>query len=152
MTIYYLCETGNEDQIISKLLDKYAAESSHITWELKDPAVYPTFAAQYGAQEASSGSVILVSGDQNVVLDASDLYDYDYSDYYTTGTYSVTFAGENEITSAIYRLTSGGAEARLLHHQPRRADPDRHPDRCAGKPEPFPHGAGPALQRHPGGL
>lgn len=105
--IYYLCETGNEDQIISKLLDKYAAESSHITWELKDPAVYPTFAAQYGAQEASSGSVILVSGDQNVVLDASDLYDYDYSDYYTTGTYSVTFAGENEITSAIYRLTSG---------------------------------------------
>ena len=107
VTIYYLCETGNKDQIISKLLDKYAAESSHITWELKDPAVYPTFAAQYGAQEASSGSVILVSGDQNVVLDASDLYDYDYSDYYTAGTYSVTFAGENEITSAIYRLTSG---------------------------------------------
>ena len=107
VTIYYLCETSNEDQIISKLLDKYAAESSHITWELKDPAVYPTFAAQYGAQEASSGSVILVSGDQNVVLDASELYDYDYSDYYTTGTYSVTFAGENEITSAIYRLTSG---------------------------------------------
>ncbi len=107
VTIYYLCETGNEDQIISKLLDKYAAESSHITWELKDPAVYPTFAAQYGAQDASSGSLILVSGDQNVVLDASELYDYDYSDYYTTGTYSVTFAGENEITSAIYRLTSG---------------------------------------------
>ena len=51
--------------------------------------------------------MILVSGDQNVVLDASDLYDYDYSDYYTAGTYSVTFAGENEITSAIYRLTSG---------------------------------------------
>ena len=91
VTIYYLCETGNEDQIISKLLDKYAAESSHITWELKDPAVYPTFAAQYGAQEASSGSVILVSGDQNVVLDASELYDYDYSDYYTAGTYSVTY-------------------------------------------------------------
>ena len=107
VTIYYLCETGNEDQIISKLLDKYAAESSHITWELKDPAVYPTFAAQYGAQDASSGSLILVSGDQNVVLDASELYDYDYSDYYTTGTYSVTFAGENEVTSAIYRLASG---------------------------------------------
>lgn len=107
VTIYYLCETGNEDQIISKLLDKYASESSHIAWELKDPAVYPTFAAQYGAQDASSGSLIVVSGDQSVVLDASDLYDYDYSDYYTTGTYSVTFSGENEITAAIYRLTSG---------------------------------------------
>ena len=107
VTIYYLCETGNEDQIISKLLDKYASESSHIAWELKDPAVYPTFAAQYGAQDASSGSLIVVSGDRSVVLDASDLYDYDYSDYYTTGTYSVTFSGENEITAAIYRLTSG---------------------------------------------
>lgn len=40
VTIYYLCETGNEDQIISKLLDKYASESSHITWEIKDPAIY----------------------------------------------------------------------------------------------------------------
>ena len=36
VTIYYLCETGNEDQIISKLLDKYASESSHITREIKD--------------------------------------------------------------------------------------------------------------------
>ena len=31
VTIYYLAQTGNEDQIISKLLDKYAAQSSHIT-------------------------------------------------------------------------------------------------------------------------
>ena len=30
VTIYYLCETGNEDQIISKLLDKYASESSPV--------------------------------------------------------------------------------------------------------------------------
>lgn len=41
------------------------------------------------------------------MLDASDLYDYDYSDYYTTGSYRVTFSGESKITSAIYRLTSG---------------------------------------------
>lgn len=107
VTIYYLCETGNEDQIISKLLDKYTSESSYITWEIKDPAIYPTFAAQYGAQDAASGSLILVSGEQSVVLDASDLYDYDYSDYYTTGSYRVTFSGESKITSAIYRLTSG---------------------------------------------
>lgn len=46
--IYYLAETGNEDVIISKLLDHYAAESSHLSWELKDPALYPTFATQYG--------------------------------------------------------------------------------------------------------
>ena len=107
VTIYYLAETGSEDAIITKLLDRYASESSHIKWETKDLAVYPTFAAQYGVQSAENGSLILVSGEKSAVLAASDLYDYDYSDYYTTGSYSVTFGGENKLTAAIYRITSG---------------------------------------------
>lgn len=107
VTIYYLCETGSEDAILTKLLDHYAAESSHITWEQKDPALYPTFAAQYGAENTSSGSLIVVNGDDSVVLDAAELYEYDYSDYYTTGSATVTFGGEKQISSAIYKLTSG---------------------------------------------
>ena len=114
VTIYYLCETGSEDAIITKLLDHYAAESSHIRWEQKDPALYPTFAAQYGAENASSGSLIVTSGDDSVVLDAADLYEYDYSDYYTTGTANVTFGGEKQITAAIYKLTSG--EAKIAYY------------------------------------
>ena len=110
VTIYYLCETGDEDVIITKLLDHYAAESSHIRWEQKDPALYPTFAAQYGAENASTGSLIVTSGDDSVVLDAADLYEYDYSDYYTTGTANVTFGGEKQITAALYKLTSGEAK------------------------------------------
>lgn len=109
VTLYYLCETGSEDAILTKLLDRYAAESTHLRWEQKDPAVYPTFAAQYGAQNAGTGSLILVCGERSVVLDGAELYEYDYSDYYYTGTYSVTFGGENRITSALYRLTSGEA-------------------------------------------
>lgn len=107
VTIYYVAQTGNEDQIISKLLDRYAAGSSHLTWELKDPALYPTFAAQYGAQELSSGGLIVVCGEQSKVLDASELYDYDYSDYSSTGSVNVTFDGEHQITAAIYQLTCG---------------------------------------------
>ena len=109
VTIYYLCETGSEDSIITKLLDRYAAENSHIRWEQKDPALYPTFASQYGAQNVSSGSLIVVCGDNSTVLDAADLYEYDYSDYYTTGSASVTFGGEKQISAALYRLTSGEA-------------------------------------------
>ena len=109
MTIYYLCETGSEDAIITKLLDHYAAESSHIHWEQKDPTLYPTFAAQYGAENASTGSLIVTSGEDSVVLDAADLYEYDYSDYYTTGSANVTFGGEKQITAAIYKLTGGDA-------------------------------------------
>ena len=47
VTVYYLCETGSEDAILTKLLDHYADESSHFRWKQKDPAIYPTFAAQY---------------------------------------------------------------------------------------------------------
>lgn len=109
VTIYYLAETGGEDAIITKLLDHYEAESSRIRWEQKDPVIYPTFAAQYGAQNVSTGSLIVVCGEQSIVLDAAELYVYDYSSYYTTGSYSVTFGGESQISAAIYRLTSGEA-------------------------------------------
>ena len=106
VTIYYLCETGNEDAIITGLLDQYAAAGSHIRWEQIDPAVYPTFAAQYGAETVSTGSLILDAGERSAVLDAAGFYVYDYTDYYT---YSVRFDGEQQITSALYRLTSGEA-------------------------------------------
>lgn len=107
VTVYYLCETGSEDAIVSKLLDHYADESSRFHWEQKDPALYPAFASQYGAENVSTGSLIVVSGENSVVLDATELYEYDYSDYYTTGSANVTFAGEKQISSAIYKLTSG---------------------------------------------
>lgn len=104
--IYYLCETGSEDAIITKLLDHYAAESGHLSWEQKDPTLYPTFAAKYGAENVSTGSLIVTCGENSTVLDAADLYEYDYTDYYTTGSASVTFGGEKQITSAIYKLTA----------------------------------------------
>ena len=34
VTVYYLCETGSEDAILTKLLDHYADESSHFRWVL----------------------------------------------------------------------------------------------------------------------
>ena len=106
--IYYLCETGSEDAIITKLLDHYAAESGHLSWEQKDPTLYPTFAAKYGAENVSTGSLIVTCGENSTVLDAADLYEYDYTDYYTTGSASVTFGGEKQITSAIYKLNAAG--------------------------------------------
>ena len=40
------------------------------------------------------------------MLNAAELYEYDYSDYYTTGAANVTFGGEKQISSAIYKLTA----------------------------------------------
>lgn len=107
VTIYYLAETGDEDVLITKLLNNYAAQNTHIRWEGKDPALYPTFAAQYGAQNSANGSLILTCGEKSTVLDASELYTEDYSNYYLNGSSSVTFDGESKLTAALYRLTSG---------------------------------------------
>ena len=81
--IYYLCETGSEDTIITKLLDHYAAESGHLSWEQKDPTLYPTFAAKYGAENVSTGSLIVTCGENSTVLDAADLYEQTLTDSLT---------------------------------------------------------------------
>ena len=120
VTVYYLCETGSEDAILTKLLDHYADESSHFRWEQKDPAIYPTFAAQYGASDVSTGSLIVVSGENNVVLDAADLYEYDYSDYYTTN------HGEQALTSSL----TEALEAQNITAQPLDLLTSTIPDDC----------------------
>ena len=105
VTAYYLAETGNEDSNITRILDRYAGESSHFTWQQRDPALYPTFAQQYGAQNASSSSVILVCGDNHTVVDYNDMYTADYSSYYTTGSYTMSFSAENALSSGIAKVT-----------------------------------------------
>ena len=106
VTAYYLGETGNEDTNITRILDRYAGESSHFTWQQRDPVLYPTFAQQYGEENASSSSVILVCGDRSVVVDYSSLYEVDYNTYYTTGSLNYTFMAVSALTGAISRVTS----------------------------------------------
>lgn len=54
VTIYYLAETGSEDAIITKLLDRYASESSHIKWGDERPRRLPDLRRQYGVQSAET--------------------------------------------------------------------------------------------------
>lgn len=102
VTAYFLAETGNEDTNITRILDRYAGESSHFTWQQRDPALYPTFADQYDAGDASSNSVILVCGDKSTVVDYTDMYEYSYTDYYS---YDMKFAAESALTTAIAQVT-----------------------------------------------
>ncbi len=105
--IYYLAQTGSEDAVLTRLLDRYADSSSHIQWEEKDPALYPSFVSQYDAEDATEGSLLVVCGDKKNLVDANDIYPQDYSNYYTTGSASVSFDGENALTTAIFNVTSG---------------------------------------------
>ena len=89
VTAYYLAESGQEDDNITRLLDRYAGESSHFSWQQRDPVLYPTFAQQYDG--ASTGSVVLVSGDNNTVLSYNDMYEMDLDAYYSTGSANYSF-------------------------------------------------------------
>lgn len=103
VTAYYLAESGQEDDNITRLLDRYAGESSHFSWQQRDPVLYPTFAQQYDG--ASTGSVVLISGDNSDVLSYNDMYELDLESYYSTGSANYSFQAENAITSGIAKVT-----------------------------------------------
>lgn len=114
--IYYLAQEGAEDTNVKNLLERYQTSTSQLTWETVDPAYNPSFAAEYGYEDATEGSLLVVSGQRSrLVLPTS---------FYTSGTdsngnYTIGFDAEQQITSAIryvistdtpkvYRLTGHG--------------------------------------------
>lgn len=103
VTAYYLAESGQEDANITRLLDRYADESSHFGWQQRDPVLYPTFAQQYDG--AATGSVVLSCGDNYRVVGYNDMYQLDVENYYTSGSQQYTFEAENALTSALAQVS-----------------------------------------------
>lgn len=103
VTAYYLATSGQEDSNITRLLDRYADESSRFTWQQRDPVLYPTFVEQY--EGASTGCVVMTTADQYTVVSYSDMYAVDMDAYYYYGSEEYTFDAENALTTAIGRVT-----------------------------------------------
>ncbi len=101
VTIYWITQEGSEDTVIEKLLDVYDALSDHITIQKTNPDIYPTFAAQYTDETVANNAMIVECGDKYRYIAYSDIYETDYSDYYTSGTIAQYFDGEGAITAAI---------------------------------------------------
>lgn len=100
VTIYWVVQADQEDQIIENLLAKYDAMSSHIKVEKKNPDAFPTFAQQYTDEEVPNNSLIVESSQRSRYVSYNDLYETELD--YTTYTYTATgFDGEAAITSAI---------------------------------------------------
>lgn len=110
VTIYHIAETGEEDMVISEMLDRYAELSDHVKVVNKDPIVSPGFTAGYTDETVYSNSLIVESAKRCKVVPYPDIYvtEYDYSSYFTTGSASssTTYEGENALTSAIDYVTS----------------------------------------------
>lgn len=106
VTIYVLAAKSSADDTVAKTLERYAAGSSHVKIEYKDPSRYPNFYQNYTDDSSiTQNSLIVVSEKRSKVLLYSSLYETSVD--YTTYTSSTTgYDGEGQITSAIQYVTS----------------------------------------------
>lgn len=105
ITVYYLVRSGYEDSGVEQLLERYKDLSSHIKVEKIDPDVYPAFVSQYVSDGVYDNSLIVERDSRYRYIGNYDIYVYDYSEYYSSGTVNTSFAGESELTSAIDYVT-----------------------------------------------
>lgn len=95
VTVYYVCEAGEEYHNTEVMLNLYSDASSQITIEKVDPAFNPGFLIQYtGDAKLTNNSLIVVSGNRRQIIN--------YSDYYTSG----VFVLEDYLNSAVEYVTS----------------------------------------------
>ena len=99
VTIYWIVQSGAEDDVIETLLSKYDNLSDHITVVKKNPDVYPTFAEQYTDETVQNNSLVVECGDRSRYIGYDDIYVQE-ADMYSYS-YSTSFDGEGAITSAI---------------------------------------------------
>lgn len=101
VTIHWIVQSGQEDATLETLLERYQALSENLTVEKVDPVISPTFLEQYDVGSVYNNSLIVESEARYRYVDYYDIYTYDYSSYYTTGSVDMNFAGEGAITSAV---------------------------------------------------
>ena len=104
VTIYWIVQSGEEDDIIENLLEKYESLSDHIEVVKRNPDIYPTFAEQYTDEVVSNNSLVVECGDRSRYISYSDIY-IQQTDVYSYS-YTTSFDGEGTITSAIDYVVS----------------------------------------------
>ena len=105
VTLYLIAQSGSEDDVIQKMLQRYEDLSDHITVEVKDPVLYPSFTSNYTDNEVDENSVIVVCGDKSRVVNYSSMYESSMN-YYNYSNTVTAYDGEGQITSAISYVTS----------------------------------------------
>ena len=104
VTIYWIVQNGEEDDVIENLLSEYNSLSDHIEVVKKNPDVYPTFAEQYTDEEVANNSIIVESGDKSRYIAYDEIYVTTAN--MSTYSYDYSFDGEGTITSAIDYVVS----------------------------------------------
>ncbi|MCI8505525.1 MAG: GldG family protein [Lachnospiraceae bacterium] len=104
VTIYWVVQADEEDEVIENLLAKYESLSEHIQVVKKNPDVYPAFSQQYTSETVPNNSLIVECGDSSRYISYEDIYLTEAD--MTTYSYTTAFDGEGMITSAIDYVVS----------------------------------------------
>ena len=108
--LYLICNTGNEDSTIQRLLERYEGLSGHIQAQVMDPTRDPTFLDRYDLEISRlyENSVLAVCGERCRLVGYDEIYETSYSMEYSTYSYvsSTSFNGENALTNAIHYVSS----------------------------------------------
>lgn len=99
VTIYWIVQSDEEDDVVENLLEKYDSLSEHIEIVKKNPDIYPTFAEQYTGETVQNNSLVVECGERSRYIGYDDIYLYDAN--ISSYSYDVSFDGEGAITSAI---------------------------------------------------
>ncbi len=94
------------DKRIEKFLTNYTKLSDKVRYQVIDPVQNPTALETYSA---SKGDIVIrcEKTGRSTTLAIKDLYDYDYSEYFTTGTINATsFDMEGQVTTAVKYVSS----------------------------------------------
>lgn len=99
VTIYWVVQADQEDDVIENLLGKYESLSGHIKVVKKNPDVFPTFTEQYTSETVPNNSLIVESGERSRYISYEDIYLVEEDMY--SYSYTTSFDGEGALTSAI---------------------------------------------------
>ena len=73
VTIYWIVQADEEDEIIENLLGRYESLSDHISVEKINPDVNPTFAQQYTDETVANNSLVVECGERSRYISYSDI-------------------------------------------------------------------------------
>jgi len=122
ITVYFIVQSGSEDESLRSMLAFYEAMSPHIIVTPCNPSVQYEFITAHVLESVYNNSLLFECGDLYRFVSFNDLYSYDYSNYDTTGTYEMKFEIEDQMAHAIeyvsglglnrvYQLTGHGENA-----------------------------------------
>jgi len=113
ITLYLIAEEGNENIIVSRLIEEYTSLNSHLKSQTLDPVLHPAFTAPDGNKidisDYSENTVIVCSAISERIIEYSEIFqtvysDEDYEYYYNYGvmpTGTTSFYGEAKLTGAL---------------------------------------------------